>query len=139
RAMAAFNAARSVARTRWRVAGPVRMPDACLAAYLVRAPASLGGSPCFGAGGRPADERSALREGEEARRLLRRREARTSRVTVGEGHGIWRGSEKTSKATSKGYGPHVRVHPKPRIGHIRLSRLNVGHLVEMFDAIADEN
>lgn len=31
------------------------------------------------------------------------------------------------------------MHLKPRIGRVRLDRLNVGHLVEMFDAIADEN
>ncbi|WP_301126672.1 hypothetical protein [Streptomyces cacaoi] len=31
------------------------------------------------------------------------------------------------------------MHPKPRIGHLRLDRLNVGHLVEMFDAIEDQN
>ncbi|MFI5657930.1 tyrosine recombinase XerC [Streptomyces sp. NPDC051684] len=33
----------------------------------------------------------------------------------------------------------TRRRLKAGIGHIRLDRLNVGHLVEMFDAIADEN
>ncbi|WP_405804743.1 hypothetical protein [Streptomyces sp. NBC_01187] len=31
------------------------------------------------------------------------------------------------------------MHLKPRIGHIRLDRLNLGRLVEMFDVIVDEN
>lgn len=31
------------------------------------------------------------------------------------------------------------MHLKPRIGHVRLDRLNVGHLVEMYDGIADAN
>ncbi|KJK54727.1 integrase, partial [Saccharothrix sp. ST-888] len=63
----------------------------------------------------------------------------TSRLTVGEWLDMWLASKKTRKTTTNGYESHVRVHLKPRIGHIRLSRLNVGHLVEMFDAIADEN
>ncbi|WP_416069858.1 hypothetical protein [Streptomyces sp. AK02-01A] len=41
--------------------------------------------------------------------------------------------------TANGYASHIRVHLKPRIGHVRLDRLNVRHLVEMFDAIADAN
>ena len=48
-------------------------------------------------------------------------------------------AKKTRTTTTNGYGCHIRVHLKPRIGHVRLDRLNVGHLVEMFDAIADEN
>ncbi|GLV89770.1 hypothetical protein Slala04_12240 [Streptomyces lavendulae subsp. lavendulae] len=34
---------------------------------------------------------------------------------------------------------HTKMHLKPRIGHLRLDRLNVGHLIEMFGPIADEN
>ncbi|GAA2789811.1 site-specific integrase [Streptomyces showdoensis] len=50
----------------------------------------------------------------------------------------WLMSKKTRANTTAGYSSHVRVHLKPRIGHIRLDRLSVGHLREMFDAIADE-
>ncbi|KJK44200.1 integrase, partial [Saccharothrix sp. ST-888] len=63
----------------------------------------------------------------------------TSRLTVGEWLDMWLASKKTRKTTTNGYDSHVRVHLKPRIGHIRLSRLNVAHLVEMLHAIADEN
>lgn len=86
-----------------------------------------------------AKERSPLPDIEETRRLLRRGQSLTSRLTVGEWLDMWLASKKTRKTTTNGYESHVRVHLKPRIGHIRLSRLNVGHLVEMFDAIADEN
>ncbi|GBQ03955.1 hypothetical protein SSP531S_54360 [Streptomyces spongiicola] len=42
-------------------------------------------------------------------------------------------------STIDGYESHVRVHLKPRIGNHRLDRLNVGDLVEMFDAIEEHN
>jgi len=58
--------------------------------------------------------------------------------TVGEWLDRWIKSKKTRATTTAGYESHVRVHLKPRIGHIRLDRLSVGHLREMFDAIADE-
>lgn len=45
----------------------------------------------------------------------------------------------TKRLTSKGYLSHIRVHLKPGLGHIRLDRLNVGHVQELFDAIDDTN
>ncbi|MEU3255828.1 site-specific integrase [Streptomyces sp. NPDC006997] len=50
----------------------------------------------------------------------------------------WLAAKKTRPTTTNGYASHVRVHLKPRIGHLRLDRLNVGHLVEMFDGILDD-
>ncbi|MGC0317323.1 site-specific integrase [Kitasatospora acidiphila] len=61
------------------------------------------------------------------------------KMTVGEWLDKWLTTKKTRKTTTNGYESHVRVHLKPHLGHLRLDRLNVGHLVEMFDAIADEN
>jgi integrase len=61
------------------------------------------------------------------------------KMTVGDWLDTWLASKKTRKTTTNGYESHTRVHLKPRIGHLRLDRLNVGHLVEMFDAIADAN
>jgi hypothetical protein len=66
----------------------------------------------------------------------------SGRMTVGEWLDTWLASKKTRKTTTNSYASHIRVHLKPRIGHIRLDRLdrlNVSHLVEMFDAIADDN
>ncbi|MCP9209316.1 site-specific integrase [Streptomyces sp. NEAU-Y11] len=61
------------------------------------------------------------------------------KMTVGEWLDVWIASKKTRPTTNNGYGSHIRVHLKPRIGHLRLDRLNVGHLVEMFDAIAEDS
>ncbi|MGW2539459.1 site-specific integrase [Kitasatospora sp. NPDC001574] len=61
------------------------------------------------------------------------------KTTVGDWLDTWLAGKKTRKTTINGYESHIRVHLKPRLGHLRLDRLNAGHLVEMFDAIADEN
>jgi integrase len=62
-------------------------------------------------------------------------------TTVGEWLDVWAaGKRKTRRATTlAGYDSHIRVHLKPAIGHLRLDKLNVGHLVEMFDGIADRS
>lgn len=61
------------------------------------------------------------------------------RATVGEWLDKWMAGKKTRPTTNNGYRSHIRVHLKPRIGHLRLDRLGVGHVQEMFDAIADES
>lgn len=58
---------------------------------------------------------------------------------MGEWLDQWLLAKKSRKTTLNGYASHIRVHLKPRIGHVRLDRLNVGHLVEMYDGIADAN
>ncbi|MFF0136734.1 tyrosine-type recombinase/integrase [Streptomyces sp. NPDC005227] len=45
----------------------------------------------------------------------------------------------TRVTTNHGYESHIRVHLKPAIGHLRLDRLGVGHLEDMFAAIEDRN
>lgn len=61
------------------------------------------------------------------------------KTTVGEWLDKWLANKKTRKTTNNGYASHIRVHLKPRLGHIRLDRLSVAHVQEMFDAIADES
>jgi integrase len=61
------------------------------------------------------------------------------RMTVAEWLDKWMASKKTRATTNNGYRSHIRVHLKPRIGHLRLDRLGVGNVQEMFDAIADES
>ncbi|KUN91905.1 site-specific integrase [Streptomyces caeruleatus] len=61
------------------------------------------------------------------------------KMTVGDWLDKWMAGKKTRPTTNNGYRSHIRVHLKPRIGHLRLDRLNVGHVQEMFDAIADES
>lgn len=88
---------------------------------------------------RVADEKTPLPDVEEVRRRLRAGIDLSGRMAVGEWLDAWLAGKKTRKTTTNSYASHIRIHLKPRIGHIRLDRLNVGHLVEMFDAIADEN
>ncbi|MBN0043088.1 tyrosine-type recombinase/integrase family protein [Streptomyces actuosus] len=61
------------------------------------------------------------------------------KMTVGEWLDRWMATKKTRPTTNNGYASHIRVHIKPHIGHLRLDRLGVGHVQEMFDAIADES
>jgi integrase len=61
------------------------------------------------------------------------------KMTVAEWMDVWIASKKRRTTTLAGYTSHIRVHIKPRIGHLRLDKLNVGHLVEMFDGIADQS
>lgn len=60
-------------------------------------------------------------------------------MTVAEWLDRWMARKKTRATTNAGYRSHIKVHLKPRIGHLRLDRLSVGHVQEMFDAIADES
>ncbi|MFF8742480.1 hypothetical protein [Streptomyces californicus] len=53
--------------------------------------------------------------------------------------GEWLEAKRRRKTTFTGYGSHIRVHLRPRIGHLQLDRLNLEHLVEMFEAINDNN
>ncbi|KAB1149140.1 site-specific integrase [Streptomyces luteolifulvus] len=86
-----------------------------------------------------AAEKAPLPAIEETRRRLRAGLALRGSLTVGEWLDQWFAAKKRRKTTLNGYASHIRVHLKPRIGHVRLDRLNVGHLVEMFDGIADDN
>lgn len=60
-------------------------------------------------------------------------------TTVAEWLDRWMAGKKTRATTNAGYRSHIKIHLKPRIGHYRIDRLNVGHVQEMFDAIADES
>ena len=60
-------------------------------------------------------------------------------TTMAEWLDRWMASKRTRSTTNAGYRSHIKVHLKPRLGHYRLDRLNVGHVQEMFDAIADES
>ncbi|MGJ5898589.1 tyrosine-type recombinase/integrase [Streptomyces niveiscabiei] len=48
-------------------------------------------------------------------------------------------SKKTRATTNSGYASHIRVHLKPALEHLRLDRLTVGHVEDMFNAIDDRN
>ena len=61
------------------------------------------------------------------------------KMTLADWLDQWLANKKTRPTTNHGYASHIRVHLKPRLGHIRLDRLTVGHVQAMFDAIADES
>jgi integrase len=62
------------------------------------------------------------------------------KTTVAEWLDHWLASKrKIRHTTTAGYRSHIEFHIKKHIGHLRLDKLTVGHVVEMFDAIADAN
>ncbi|MFD9880014.1 tyrosine-type recombinase/integrase [Streptomyces alboflavus] len=61
-------------------------------------------------------------------------------MTLAEWLHIWLAGKKSLRASGiKRYETDVRVHLVPRIGHIRVDRLTVAHLDEMFAGIAETN
>ncbi|WP_326599210.1 hypothetical protein [Streptomyces sp. NBC_01803] len=87
-----------------------------------------------------ARDRKPLPDRKEPQRRLAAGQPFTSRMTVGEWLDSWIASRKSIRRTTQhGYASHSRLHLKPRIGRVRLDRLNLTHLIRMFDAIADEN
>ncbi|MEU0181377.1 tyrosine-type recombinase/integrase [Streptomyces sp. NPDC006207] len=61
------------------------------------------------------------------------------KMTVAEWLATWIADKRTRVTTNHGYESHIRRHLAPRIGHLRLDRLNVGHLVAMYDGIDEDN
>lgn len=61
------------------------------------------------------------------------------KMLVSEWLDVWLASKKTRPTTTNSYRSHVDYHLKPGLGHLRLDRLGVGHLVEFFDSIDEQN
>ncbi|MGA5340367.1 tyrosine-type recombinase/integrase [Streptomyces griseoincarnatus] len=61
------------------------------------------------------------------------------RMTVGEWLDTWLAGKKTRPTTNHGYASHIRTHLRPHLGHLRLDRLTIGNLEDMFNAIDDRN
>lgn len=85
------------------------------------------------------DKSQPLPEAEEVRRKLRAGHDLVRTLTVGEWLHRWLKQETHRRATEVSYESHVRLYLEPKIGQVRLDRLTVGHLVEMFNAIEDDN
>jgi integrase len=86
-----------------------------------------------------ADEKGPLPDIEATRRRLSHGLDLTNRVTVGEWLDTWLAGKKGRQSAISRDERNIRVHLKPRIGHLRLDRLRVTHLTEMFEAIAEAN
>ncbi|EPH40315.1 site-specific integrase [Streptomyces aurantiacus] len=77
---------------------------------------------------------------EETKRKFATGQSLTEHMTVGEWLELWLAGKKGLRTSGKNrYDTDIRVHLIPRIGHIRLDRLTVAHLDEMFEGIAETN
>ena len=78
---------------------------------------------------------------EETKKRLRTGQVLTGSITVGEWLDQWMAEESGGhrKATNVSYESHVRLYLKPHLANIRLDRLQVGHVIKMFQAIEDHN
>ncbi|MDG4799279.1 tyrosine-type recombinase/integrase [Micromonospora sp. WMMD980] len=88
---------------------------------------------------RAASNREPLPDLEETRRKFRSGQSLTARITVGEWLDTWIAGRKIRRNTLDRYGRDIRLHLKPHIGDVRLDRLRVSHLSEMFNAIVERN
>ncbi|WP_406861454.1 site-specific integrase [Streptomyces sp. HUAS MG47] len=86
-----------------------------------------------------AAEKAPLPNIESTRRRLSHGLDLISRLTVGEWLDMWLAGKKGRQSAISRDESNIRVHLKPRIGHLRLDRLRVSHLSEMFEAIAEDN
>ncbi|WP_406297394.1 site-specific integrase [Embleya sp. NBC_00888] len=86
-----------------------------------------------------AKERAPIPDYEETAKRLRSGVSLTKHVFVGDYLDEWLAGKRVRKGTVTRYECDIRVHLKPRIGDIRLDRLRIRHLSEMFTAIADAN
>ncbi|MCL6302933.1 tyrosine-type recombinase/integrase [Streptomyces kronopolitis] len=77
---------------------------------------------------------------DETRRKFATGQSLTQHMTVGEWLELWLAGKNALRKKGKDrYENDIRLHLKPRIGHIRLDRLTVAHLDEMFAGIAEAN
>ncbi|MDM4721830.1 tyrosine-type recombinase/integrase [Micromonospora sp. WMMA1363] len=76
---------------------------------------------------------------DETRRKLHSGQSLTLKITVGDWLEEWISGRKVRTNTVEQYKRDIRLHLKPHIGGIRLDRLRVGHLMEMFDSIVERN
>ncbi|WP_269855187.1 tyrosine-type recombinase/integrase [Streptomyces sp. RPT161] len=84
-------------------------------------------------------EKTPLPDVEETRRRLKSGQDLIGRLTVGEWLDQWLAAKRIRKSGVSRYETDIRIHLKPRIGHLRIDRLRVSHLSEMFTAIAEAN
>jgi integrase len=77
---------------------------------------------------------------EDVRRKLRTGQKLDSKLTVGDWLNQWiKQQTHLRKSTRSLYETQIRLYLEPKIGHVRLGRLTVGHLHEMFATIEDDN
>ena len=85
------------------------------------------------------DKNTPLPEIVDVRRRLHAGQPLRSDATIGELLDDWLAARRGRRTGISRDEINIRRHLKPRIGHHRVDRLRVSHLVEMFDDIAEEN
>ncbi|SDC73482.1 site-specific integrase [Actinokineospora iranica] len=83
----------------------------------------------------------ALPDVDTIRRKLRTGQALAKGMTVSEWLDRWTSQEAGThrKATDISYESHIRLYLKPKVGDVRIDRLTVGQVKEMFNKICDDN
>lgn len=82
----------------------------------------------------------ALPDVEQVRRKVRIHQDLDTDITVGEWlQDFLKRKKKIDKGTLRGYATHVRLYFLPHLGHIRLNRLRVADIADMFEAIEETN
>ena len=85
------------------------------------------------------DKKASLPELDETRRRFHSGQNITSTLTVADWLDQWLAGKRIRKSGVSRYEMDIRVHLRPRIGHVRLDRLRVSHLSEMFTGIIETN
>lgn len=85
------------------------------------------------------DKDEPIPDVEDVARKLRSGQDLVENVTIGEWLDRWMRQETHRRATEVSYESHVRLYLKPKIGHVKVDRLTVGHLKELYAKINDDN
>ncbi|NGY59569.1 site-specific integrase [Lentzea sp. NEAU-D13] len=86
-----------------------------------------------------ADNKQPIPDYDETKRRLRTGQSLVSKMTVGEWLDEWLPGKRIRKTSRRHYESAIRVHLRPLIGHIPVTRLRVSHLNEMFAKIEENN
>ncbi|MFF4454966.1 tyrosine-type recombinase/integrase [Streptomyces goshikiensis] len=85
-------------------------------------------------------DKDPIPDHDEIKRRFGTGQSLTQSLTVGDWLDLWLGGKKALRKSGRDrYQLDIRHHLRPRIGHIRLDRLTVPHLDEMFEGIAETN
>lgn len=80
-----------------------------------------------------------LPDHDETRRRFRSGQRLATDLLLGDYLDDWLKSKKIKKSGKARYETDIRVHLKPHLGHLRVSRLRISHIAEMFAAIDEQN
>lgn len=80
-----------------------------------------------------------LPDHDETRRRFRSGQRLATDLLLSDYLDDWLKSKKIKRSGKARYETDIRVHLKPHLGHLRVSRLRISHIAEMFAAIDEQN